>query len=128
MFDRLPGALIRAILVVMLVIMPALFLPGDSHDNLQIVVLFAILAAIFTIVEYSTVSPSIIEFRDAPPFNRIRFFALFSTVLLLTLVARGAFVPTPASGHLTAVGDMVGHAMDFPFSPVRLMVLLRRQL
>jgi hypothetical protein len=114
-------------MVVMLVVMPALFLPRESHDNLQIVVLFAIFAAVFTIAEYSTVSPSVIEFREAPPFNRVRFSTLFATVLCLSMVFRGYVNPSATTEIFQQSGASIGAAIDFPYSPVRLMVLMLPQ-
>jgi len=79
-FLRLPAAIVRAILVVMLVVMPSALLVGSGNDATQVVVLVAIFAALFTLVEYCAASPSLVEFRDAPPFNRMRFSALFAMV------------------------------------------------
>ncbi len=121
---RMFGASVRAILVASVFAMPAIMLPGTSADAIQMVVLLSMIAALLVFVEYSSEYPSLIEFRDAPPFNRIRFVAFFSTVLLLTLIARGATVPTSTNGMLHNLGHLIGNAMDFPFSPVRLMVLL----
>jgi len=81
-FLRLPAAIVRAILVVMLVVMPSALLVGSGNDATQVVVLVAIFAALFTLVEYCAASPSLVEFRDAPPFNRMRFSALFAMVFL----------------------------------------------
>ncbi|MGH1412335.1 MAG: hypothetical protein ACRBB0_02510 [Pelagimonas sp.] len=124
MIKRMFGAAVRATLVASVFSMPAILLPGTSADTIQMVVLLSLVAALLVFVEYSSEYPSLIEFRNAPPFNRIRFLALFATVLLLTLISRGEVAPTPAVETLTMIGSAVGNAMDFPFSPVRLMVLL----
>ncbi len=87
-FSRLPGALARAALVVLMIVTPSAMLPTTGSDGAQIVAFVAIFAAIFTIVEYSASSPSLIEFRSAPPFNRLRFGALFATVVTLSVVFR----------------------------------------
>lgn len=114
----------RAILVALLIATPALLLPVGQTDNSQIVVLVALLAALLTFIEYSAHFPSIVEFRDAPPFNRLRFVMLFANVFLLTVISRGAVEPTLLTNTMTAVGTIVGNAIDFPFSPVRLVVLM----
>lgn len=101
-----------------------MMLPGVTSDTAQMVALLAMLAAVLTFVEYVSDYPSLIEFRNAPPFNRMRFVALFVTVLLLTLICRGHEAPGPVSTMLNETGEQIGAAMDFPFSPVRLMVLL----
>ncbi|WP_245696143.1 hypothetical protein [Alloyangia pacifica] len=123
MITRFLKAGLRAVAVALLIAMPAVVLPGGS-DMAQITALLALVAALLTFVEYVGDYPSIIEFRDAPPFNRLRFVALFATVLCLTLICRGEVAPTPLSGVLERIGATVGHWLDFPFSPVRLMVLL----
>jgi len=77
-----------------------------------------------TFVEYNSNAPSIVEFRDAPPFNRLRFLALFLTVYLLTAISKGKTDPTLVTQTLTSVGTLIGNSIDFPFSPVRMIVLM----
>ncbi len=120
----LPAACLRAILVVALIAIPSLFLPDQGRDGAQIVALVSIFAAFFTLVEYSVASPSFIEFRSAPPFNRLRFAALFATVVALTLIARSAEAPSTINQLVTVIGERTGGSLDFPFSPVRLMLLM----
>ncbi len=124
MIARLTGALMRAILVALVIMTPALLLPDAQTDTSQIVVLIALLAALLTFIEYSAHFPSIVEFRDAPPFNRLRFIMLFTTIFLLTAIARGQTEPTLLTNALASLGTIVGHAIDMPFSPVRLVVLM----
>ena len=113
----------RAFLVALLVATPALLMPGTRAETTQMIALIGLVAAILTLVEYLADAPSLIEFRSAPPFNRIRFFSLALTVILLTLICRGSVLPTPLTDGLIAFGRMIGEAMDFPFSPVHLMLL-----
>jgi hypothetical protein len=122
--SRLAGALVRAFLVIVLITLPSLLLPGTSSDAAQIVALVAIFGAALTIVEYASDYPGLVEFRDAPPFNRIRFLSLFITVLLLTVISRGQVAPTTLTLFVEAVGALIGEAIDFPYSPVRLVVLM----
>ena len=124
MISRLPGALIRAMLVVLLIATPSLLLPGVSPDGKQIVALVAIFGAALTIFEYASAYPGLVEFRDAPPFNRIRFISLFTTIFLLTIISRGSVEPTTLTQFVQAVGALIGYAIDFPYSPVRLVVLM----
>lgn len=124
MLSRLPGAVVRAILVVMLIVMPYALLPSASGDNTQIIALVAIFSALFTIVEYSSNAPSLVEFRDAPPFNRVRFSTLFATVLCLAIIFRGGDAPSEVTAYFQNSGSAIGEAIDFPYSPVRLMVLM----
>ncbi|MEL7343593.1 MAG: hypothetical protein AAFN59_01880, partial [Pseudomonadota bacterium] len=70
MIARLAGALLRAFLVVLMISTPSLLLPGTTTDGAQIITLVAIFAAMLTIFEYASSYPGLVEFRDAPPFNR----------------------------------------------------------
>ena len=107
-----------------LIATPSFLLPGVSSDAGQVVALIGICAALLTVFEYSSAYPCLFEFRDAPPFNRIRFISLFFTVLLLSLVARGQTDPTTVTDLIETIGMLIGQAIDFPYSPVRLVVLM----
>lgn len=124
MDTRLTGALLRAAGVMCLIATPYLLLPGLRADSSQIVVLIALIAAVFTIVEYASAAPSVIEFRDAPPFNRLRFIALSATVLALALILRGQADPSTLTRFFEVIGTRIGGLIDFPYSPVRLVVLM----
>ena len=110
--------------MVLLVATPALMLPNVSSDATQIVVLIAMFAAALTLFEYATDYPGLVEFRDAPPFNRIRFVGLYFTVFLLSILVRGQAVESTATHFVEAVGSLIGQAIDVPYSPVRLIVLM----
>jgi hypothetical protein len=118
------GAVVRGFLVALLIATPALMLPLGAADTQQVTILIALLAAFLTFVEYNSNFPSIVEFRDAPPFNRLRFVALFATVFLLSAIIRGQSEPTMITDAITAIGTILGNAIDFPYSPVRLVVLM----
>ncbi|MEP1768118.1 MAG: hypothetical protein ABJJ53_15945 [Sulfitobacter sp.] len=124
MIVRMTSAAARGLLVATLIMTPALVLPGMASDSTQIVLLVALLAAVLTFVEYNSVFPSIVEFRDAAPFNRLRFTSLLATVFLLSVILKGIYAPTPLTGALTSIGTLVGNAMDFPYSPVRMVLLM----
>jgi hypothetical protein len=127
MMTRLTGAILRAALVVLLIALPSLMLPGTGNDTTQMVALIALIAAIFTMVEYLASYPSLVEFRDAGPFNRIRFAALLLSVFVLSVILRGWDSPTTLTLLLTTIGDRIAGSLDFPYSPVRLMVLMLPQ-
>jgi len=101
---RLTGALLRALLIALVVATPALLLQDTGTDTAQVVVLVALIAGCFVFIEYYSQYPSIIEFRFAPPYNRVRFFTLFATVLLLTVNRAGAHLDTPVADLLNAIG------------------------
>ena len=124
MVSRLIFALIRALLIALLVVTPSLLLPSTAEDTAQIVVVLAILASILTFAEYFSKYPSIIEFRFAPPMNRLRYVGLGLTVLFLTLIARGQTYPTNVTRFLRTLGDGLGKTIDFSYSPVHQVVLM----
>lgn len=122
--SRLTGAVARAMFVVLLISTPSLLLPGVTQDTTQMVVLIGLFAGLITLIEYGSTYPCLIEFRNAPPFNRVRFLSLFVTVFLLSIIFRGLYEPTTLTRFVQAVGHLVGYVIDFPYSPVRLIMLL----
>jgi len=119
--SQLFGAVVRAIVVIIVVATPSLLLPGTSLEGAQVTMLVALSLAIFVAFEYASAYPAIIEFRDAPPINRVRVLTLFLTLVSLCVVLRyeGA---TTAGLVLTALGALVGGAIDLPYSPVGLLL------
>lgn len=124
MVSRITGALVRAILVMVMIATPSLMLPGVNSDTTQIVALVALFAAGLTFFEYASSYPGLVEFRDAPPFNRLRYLSLLTTVLLLSAIIRGQTEPTTLTNFVDALGSKLGAAIDVPYSPVRLVVLM----
>lgn len=118
------GAAVRGLLVAITIATPALLLPGIAADSSQITVLVALLAGFLTFTEYNSNFPSIVEFRDAAPFNRLRFISLFLTILMLSLILKGRVDASVLTQALSSLGTLIGNALDFPFSPVRLVVLM----
>lgn len=114
----------RAVLVAILIATPALLVPGIVSGGPELILLLALIAAVLTFLEYNTAYPSIVEFRDAPPLNRIRFIALFATVFFLTVMAKHAVAPTGLTTLVASLGGLIGDAVDFPYSPVRLVILI----
>ncbi|MBI1169787.1 hypothetical protein GC209_00150 [bacterium] len=99
---------------------PTVLLADTRVDSQQMVALVALFIGVLTFVEYSAVYPGLVEFRDAPPFNRIRFLMLFFTVFCLSAIERGRMHPSTLTDLIHAVGALAGFSMDFPYSPVRL--------
>jgi len=121
MIRRFFGALVRSILVMFVIMIPTFFLP-TSHNTAEVASLIAFFAALLTFFEYSSVYPSLIEFRDSPPVNRVRFGALLCIVLSLCIYLGNRENPTTASTLIASLGGIVGHTLDFQFSPIRLMI------
>lgn len=124
MASRSSGAALRALAVAAVIALPSLLLPVVSGDAKQLVALAAIFAAVLVLAEYRAEYPTLIEFRDAPPFNRLRFLLLASVVLGLTLIERGHSAPNSLTEFLHAAGRLIGLALDFPYSPIRLAALV----
>jgi hypothetical protein len=122
--SQITGAFVRAILVMLLVSTPSLMLPGVNSDTAQIVALVALFAAALTFFEYASTYPGLVEFRDAPPFNRLRFLSLTACVMLLSTIVRGQSNPTTLTTFVEVLGNRLGQAIDVPYSPVRLVVLM----
>lgn len=123
MIVRLTGAFLRALLIALAIATPALLLPDVGVDAAQVTVLVALVAGAFTFVEYFSQYPSILEFRFAPPVNRLRYFTMFAMVLLLTVYFSGAALESPIASLLMTLSELMARAVDFPFSPVRLVLL-----
>ncbi len=124
MISQVTGALLRALLMVVLVALPALLLPGLGAETTQVVAFMALFAGALTFVEYASTYPGLIEFRHAPPFNRLRFAGLAVTVGLLSLLCRDWAGPAAGRSAVTAAALALGGALDFPYSPVRLASLI----
>jgi hypothetical protein len=109
-------------MVVVVVATPSLLLPGTTPEEAQLVVLVALTLGLFTAVEYCSVYPALIEFRDAPPFNRVRILSLLVMLVVLSLVAGGGARESSLLLVLNALGVLVGYALEFPFSPLTVVL------
>ncbi|MEM1428217.1 MAG: hypothetical protein AAGG09_02035 [Pseudomonadota bacterium] len=120
---RVANGALRGLLAALLVATPSLLLPGVSADTTQVVALVGLALAILVWIEYASHYPSLVEFRDAPPFNRIRFLGLFATVFFLSLLVRGQAEASGLTLFVLALGHVLGMILDFPYSPIRLVML-----
>jgi len=109
-------------MVVVLITLPSMVLPSTGPDAAQIVALVAIFGALFTLVEYSASSPSLVEFRDAPPFNRVRFSMLFASVLSLSMILRDYVDPSGLTAFFRQSSVALGEVLASQYSPFRLML------
>ena len=114
----------RAVLVALLITTPFLLLPGSAAGATEMIVLLAILAAGLTFMEYNSNYPSFVEFRDAPPINRMRFISLFAMVFFLTLICKHMYEPTSMTRTVAGLGTLFANMVDIPYSPVRLVTLM----
>ncbi len=107
-----------------LVAMPSLMLAAGAQDANHVVILIAFIAGLLVFVEYRAFSPSILEFRFAAPYNRIKFSCIAISVLSLSVIARGGNDPGSIAILLADVGRAARAVLDFPYSPVRSVMLL----
>ncbi len=127
MIGQWTGAVIRALLIAFLVALPSLLLSISPEDDPQLVLIVAILAAILIFSEYAAHSPSLIAFRDAPPYNRLRFGAVFLAVFILSVAFRHNQSASTMTEIANSIAVILGNLTDFPYSPVRLVVLILPQ-
>ncbi|TNC72357.1 hypothetical protein [Rubellimicrobium roseum] len=118
---RVPGSLLRAALMASLVALPQLLLGTVSAGATTLAALAALVLAIFTFAEYVVRAPSIVEFRDARPYNRLRFAALLAAVLLASLLLRPDWDNAALTAVLRRICDVWTH-LDVPWSPVHLLL------
>ena len=118
------GAAARAILVAILVALPSMLIGGMGIDGSQFAMLVALLAGSLVLMEYNSAYPSLIAFRHAPPYNRLRFATLFLAVMILCLLFRGQDRPGTLTDIMGSLAVILGNVADFPYSPVRLAVLM----
>lgn len=123
MISRLAGAILRAILVMTMIAIPSLILPTTPADAGLLASFLALCAAVLIVSEYTSAAPSFVEFRDAAPFNRLRFATLLAVIFTLSLVLANAFLPTTLTRLAATIASALGETMDFPFSPVRLLLI-----
>lgn len=123
-FARITGAAFRGILVAMLFAMPTLILPASATESPEIILFIALLGSALAFTEYYSHFPSFVEFRNAPPINRMRFAAAAATVGALSLLAAHPLAPTGLTALVQRLGGWLGGQLDFAYSPVQLTVLM----
>jgi hypothetical protein len=120
MLSRLPGALARALLVILVVAAPALLLPDVSQSALEISLIIGLIAGAFTVFEYGASHPGLIDFRFAPPYNRIRYFTFASLIFLLIFFCRAMDNKDTFSPDMIRLADRAVALLNVPLSPVNI--------
>ncbi|MFM7336355.1 MAG: hypothetical protein ACKO2N_20575 [Tabrizicola sp.] len=118
--SRAFAAAVRAFLVMILIVMPSVILPNIGTDTKQIVALVAIFGGALVFFEYNAVYPSLVEFRDGAPYNRIRYLMMLTIVVFLSAIVADQESSTTVTRLFHALGLIIGTSLDFPYSPVRL--------
>lgn len=121
--SRAAGAWLRAAVMALLVALPQGVLGTATAEGAQLAALAVLVVALFTLSEYGGRAPSLVEFRDAPPFNRLRAATAFASLLLICVMLR-PMPPDATSGLLLQVlGERLGLWLDWPGSPVHLALI-----
>ena len=122
MLSQLLGAVLRAVVVFFVVATPALLLEPHAQAVSEAVVLACLMAALLIFSEYVARAPALIEFRSAPPFNRIRIAALWAMLALASILQYpqlGAF-----SGSLDQFGRDLAQMTHLPISSAQVLACL----
>lgn len=121
MIYRLTGATVRAVIVAILVMLPSFLLSETSHSSLEFTRILATIAAVIVIYEYGFPTPSVIEFRFAAPYNRVRFMLILGLILAPAYLISNMLNDQAANGLLTATASNGFALMDFSYSPVAIV-------
>ncbi len=129
MIGQFAGAVIRGMVAAAVILLPVLVLaPVSGGEPPYTALLVALIIALLVTTEYNSSQPIITEFRDAPPYNLIRFVVLVLVFGSASLMFRHALIGgSSETVALYELGLLVGLAMDFPGSPVRLMTTVLSQ-
>lgn len=116
---RAPGAVLRAALTGAAALAPSLILADGAATPGGVVMAAA--AALIVLAEYGAKTPALLDFRFAPPVNRLRFAlvcaALGAVTATLALDGGGGGA---AGQAVRAAAGAISAALDFPASPARL--------
>lgn len=122
MVRRFFGALFRGICAGLVLLIPSLVLVHVPSDATYFVLISCLLLAFIVFSEYNNTYPSILEFRDAPPFNRIRFLHGILSVYGVALIFQD-IIFGDASGAVTGFAEYLGWVLDFTGSPVDMLMM-----
>ena len=117
------GAIFRALAVAMAVSVPSIVLITGASDGSSITLIAALIAGALICLEYLNTYPSMLEFRDAAPYNRIRYLSALIAIICVSTLFRDAHHADNSNTMLMAIGTIIGHGLDFPYSPIRLIIL-----
>lgn len=124
MLSQFSGAVFRGAVVGLTVLVPYLVLPDDIFRPTELIAFLAGLLGLLVFTEYRSEGPCILEFRDAPPINRIRFLAFFFIVTTLTILELHNIAPTNLTHLVSQFAHGVGNLLALEFSPVHLMQII----
>lgn len=114
--NRLIGAVFRAMVVILIIALPSFILPGSSLNARELSMIAGGVVGAFTIFEYAAKSPGFVDFRFAPPYNRMRVAIIASELLVIAFYYRDLEL----GGSMEAFGAALAGLADLPGSPVRM--------
>ena len=118
MLMRLSGAVIRALLVVIVFITPAMLLPDISRTSQELALIIGIIFGGFTLFEYVSESPGFVDFRFAPPYNRLRIALLASQLIIVSILMRALESGADMFPIINGWAERAVDATHIPFGPV----------
>lgn len=116
---RIIGALIRALVMVIIISAPSFLLPNVTDLTKELLMIVGAIIGAFTFFEYGGSNPGFVDFRFAPPFNRFRVAILATQVVAISLICRASVT---GYSEILALADQAVALTTFPNSPVELAV------
>lgn len=117
------GAILRAVAVAMAISIPSILLLTCTSDGSSITLIAALIAGVLICLEYLNTYPSMLESRDASPYNRIRYLSSLCAIICVSVLFREIYLTNNSNMMIMSLGTIIGHGLDFPYSPIRLIIL-----
>lgn len=121
---RFLGASIRALCVIFMILLPAMILPMSQSMGASLIALVAVITGAFTWSEYFSTYPTLINFRAAAPYNRLRFVFVFCVIYVTSILIKDFLEPNGQTTFIQSLGVLCASVLDFRFSPIRMMGML----
>lgn len=116
--SRLTGGVLRALIVFLALIAPAVLVPAVSASAREVSAVIGGIAGLCVLFEYAARNPGLVDFRFAPPYNRARFAVFTATLFMMIFFMRAQEGRDDFSSQILAAAIGLGERMDFPLSPV----------
>lgn len=114
MLNRLIGAVFRAVVVIIIIALPSFILPGSTLNARELSLIAGGVVGAFTIFEYAAKSPGFVDFRFAPPYNRMRVAIIASELLVIAFYFRDLAL----GGPMVELGQQAAALVEIAGSPV----------
>lgn len=120
MLNRVIGAVFRAAVVIFIIALPSFILPNTTLNARELSLIAGGVVAAFTIFEYAAKSPGFVDFRFAPPYNRMRVGIIACELLLVAFYYRDLAL----GGPMVEFGARFAVLAELPGSPVRMTLAM----